>query len=138
MILQNAECLAGIGRYLGRRQLLAIECGQQVSRSATQLLYFMKKILESRPSNRPGDLSFSLEIPVADFNAVSRRRPRKGIVQVSYPIDEPWKLMKQVLIDTAKPMPGFKPQDIGAEFASPILSMLSLDISSWGNWKRWC
>lgn len=100
----------------------------QVSRAASQVLWFVQQTLSGMNGVKRGDVLFSIDVPQAQFDSGGRLGPRlngdvaqpvKGAVRITYRVDEPWKIAKQVLIDTAQPMPGFAPEAVGAGFVSP-------------------
>jgi Subtilase family len=100
----------------------------QVSRAAAQVIYFFRHALLATKNAKRDTAIFSLEIPRQRFNSVSRRgrrltgdvsHPSEGVVEVTYKPDDPWKVAKQILMDTAVPMPKFRPEDVGAGFVSP-------------------
>lgn len=100
----------------------------QVSRAAAQIIYFFRNaILSTKNATRDTPI-FSIEFPRDRFDSVSRRgqritgdvtHPSKDVVEVTYRADDPWKVVKQVLMDTAIPMPQYLPKDVGAGFVSP-------------------
>lgn len=100
----------------------------QVSRAAAQIVYFISQTIAKKASPAGGSPLFSLTIPIDRFDFVNRARPRltgeitkrtASDVEVTYHLVEPWRLVKQLLRDTAVPMPGFAPQDVGSGFVSP-------------------
>ena len=100
----------------------------QVSRAAAQVVYFFQRAILATRDAKPGDPIFTIQIPRQEFNVVSRHgrrltgdvsRSSKDNVEVTYRYDQPWKVVKQILIDTAIPMPEFSPAEVGAGFVAP-------------------
>jgi hypothetical protein len=98
----------------------------QVARSAAQILYFLRETIAS--SKEPGAPHlFAITIPRDRFSFTSRSGERLtgevltstgSEVEIRYGLDEPWKMVKQLLRDTAVPMPGLEPHEVGAGFVS--------------------
>lgn len=106
------------------------EAVPQVTKAAAQIIAFIREILRSKPGVKPGGKLFAIDVPADRFNATSRRGPRlTGDVQkeegdpsqfeITYRLVEPWKLVKQLLMDSAVPMPTFPPSVVGAGFVDP-------------------
>jgi hypothetical protein len=126
----NAEFIARVPA--DKRGIYTIMSGTsqaaaQVTRAVAQIVYFVSQVAAQKNTN-PGDLFFSLTIPEDRFAAGARRGPRltgdvgektSDGVEVRYRLVEPWKLVKQLLIDSAIPMPTFAPSEVGAGFVSP-------------------
>lgn len=100
----------------------------QVSRAATQIVHFVKSVSLAKPHVKSGERLFSLTIPEDRFHGAARNTRRltgdigpttaKG-TEVTYRLVTPWKMVKQLLIDTALPMPGFDPAAVGNGFVDP-------------------
>ncbi len=100
----------------------------QVSRAATQIVHFVKSVTAANAHVKAGERLFSLTIPENRFHGVERHAKRltgdigpataKG-TEVTYRLATPWKMVKQLLIDTTLPMPGFDPSAIGNGFVDP-------------------
>jgi subtilisin family serine protease len=115
-----------------RRHLFTIMSGTSqaaahVSRAAAQIAFFLASLVEQRQV-KVGDRMFSLEIPKDRYTAVNRAGSRLAgdivatsdlVVEVAYRRTDWWKLVKQLLVDTALPMPGYAPHQVGAGFVSP-------------------
>ena len=91
----------------------------RISRAAAQVIYFFRNAILTTKDAKRGSAIFSIDIPRQQFESVSRRgqrltgdvsHPSKGIVEVTYRADDPWKVAKQVLMDTALPMPNYRPR----------------------------
>lgn len=105
------------------------EATPQVTRAATQIVAFLRTLLASRKNPHAGDPLFSIEVPKDRFTCTSRRGPRltgdvestadPALVQITYRLVEPWKMVKQILMDSATPMPEFSPSAVGAGFVDP-------------------
>lgn len=98
-----------------------------VSRAVAQIIHFVRSLHESQKPQVQGQL-FALEIPRERFEYSSRRevrlagqimRDEKDVVEIEYGLVEPWRLVKQLLIDTAIPMKGYAPHEVGAGFVDP-------------------
>ena len=99
----------------------------QVSRAAAQIIYFVREAI--RTSNiKEGAPIFAITIPGDRFDYISRvgmrltgdvgARTADGI-EIVYRFVEPWRLVKQLIIDTAVPMPGYRAAEVGAGFVLP-------------------
>ncbi len=98
-----------------------------VSRASAQVLRYLKGfIAENNPG--PGELLFSLEADadrISDFDTQMPRLTGKAIptqhggMIYEYWLDEPWRLVKQILIDTAIPVTGARPWEGGAGLVDP-------------------
>lgn len=95
----------------------------EVSAAASQILHFVKSVAASRKDARFGTPLFSLMVPRARFTNADRMGPRlvgtviaetPEALEVSYALVEPWKMVKQLLIDSAIPMPSFEGRQVGA------------------------
>lgn len=93
-----------------------------VSGAAAQVLHFLKGMLAERAELATGAPLFSLTAPPDRITTYDERKPRltgratpqeDGSVVYEYAIDLPWKMVKQLLIDTALPVAG-APHEIGA------------------------
>ena len=93
-----------------------------VSGAAAQILFFLKNIIanHSNPGTEP---LFSLTAEperISDFDLQHIRLTGRAIPQpdgsviYEYPIDLPWKMVKQLLIDTAIPIESSTPYEVGA------------------------
>jgi hypothetical protein len=117
----------------GKRDLYSAQSGTsqaaaQVSRATAQITYFVRQAAIAVKDAGAGKPLFTLTIPKDRFDFTSRRGPRltgdvgattaEG-VEITYRLVEPWRLVKQLLMDTAIPMPGFAPNEVGAGFVSP-------------------
>ena len=100
----------------------------QVSRAATQIVYFLKSVMQAAPNVKAGDRLFSLVMPADNLQRAgsgTKRltgdvgQPTAQGIEVTYRMVTPWKLVKQLLIDTALPMPGFDPSAVGNGFVDP-------------------
>jgi subtilisin family serine protease len=106
----------------GTSQAAAIVTG-----SATQVFRFVYGVIESQ-DKQPGDKLFSLEGGPDRISDYDRLVPRltgtaepsaNGGMIYTYEFDHPWKVVKQILIDTAQPIEGAKPWQAGAGLVSP-------------------
>lgn len=100
----------------------------QVSRAAGQIVYFLRSVMQAAPHVKPGGRLFILTIPhdrsLHEMDSAERITGEVGAstdegVEVTYRMTTPWKLVKQLLIDTALPMPGFHPSEVGNGFVDP-------------------
>ncbi len=105
------------------------QAAAQVSRAASQIVHFITNLIEQNQASSNQRL-FSLSIPRERFESGARLGPRwtgdvvidsEDFVEVEYRLVEPWKLVKQLLVDTALPMPEYDPHQVGAGFVSPAL-----------------
>ena len=98
-----------------------------VSGAAAQVLRFVKGVIAEQ-GTQPGQPLFQLEagpdrINAYDASAIrltGTATPRgDGGVTYTYSLDAPWKLIKQILIDTAVPVEGAEPWEAGAGLVDP-------------------
>lgn len=98
-----------------------------VSSASAQVLRYLKGFI-SEHNRDPGDLLFSLEVEadrISDFDSQMPRLTGKAIptqhggMTYEYWLDEPWRLVKQILIDTAIPVTGARPWEAGAGLVDP-------------------
>lgn len=94
-----------------------------VSAAAAQILHFLKGLIADTSSSATGRPLFSLTASPERVGASVAARPRltgtamvqaDGSVIYEYPLDLPWKMVKQLLVDTALPLDGAKPYEVGA------------------------
>jgi hypothetical protein len=127
----NAQFIAAIPP--AERDVFTIESGTsqavpQVSRAASQIIHFLKGVYSSRTDIDATTPLFSLEIPLERFEklekssmrltgVVARKTP--SAVEINYHLVEPWRLVKQLLIDTSISMPAYQAHEVGAGFVSP-------------------
>ncbi len=92
------------------------------SAGAAQVLHFLTRIIEEHQP-APGKAFFSLTAAADRISEYDRQVPRltgravsqaDGSVVYEYSLDAPWKMVKQLLIDTAVPVPGAAPNEVGA------------------------
>lgn len=105
------------------------QAAPQVTKAAAHIITFVRKLMETQPGLKPGDKLFSIQVPADRFNSTSRRGPRlTGEVEantdstqfeITYCVDQPWKMVKQLLLDTAVPMADYPPSAVGAGFVDP-------------------
>ena len=98
-----------------------------VSRAASQIIYFMLELIERRDPLSEGNGLFELTVPRAriEFTEASGTRLTGKLVDsgeesvaIIYSWDQPWKLVKQLLKDTALPMREYASHQVGAGFVS--------------------
>ena len=103
------------------------QANAQVSRAAAHILAFLFEQIESRHL-KSGDPIISLTIPPDQFARVQAASPRlagdvtghsAAGIEIAYSLVEPWKLVRQLLIDTSIAIPGTSPAAAGAGFVSP-------------------
>lgn len=105
------------------------EATPQVSRAVALIVAFVQEVGSSKHNVSANQPLFTMEIPKDRFEFGSKRGPRltgdvkqlgaTGNVEVTYRLVEPWRLVKQLLIDSAIPMPGYDPNVVGAGFIDP-------------------
>jgi hypothetical protein len=114
------------------RALYTVESGTSqavphVSRAAAQIILFVRSLAEEKGS-QPRDKLFSLTMPETRWENIGRLQQRlagevvhraSGEVEVAYRLVEPWKLVKQLLIDTSRPVTGHALFEAGAGFVDP-------------------
>jgi hypothetical protein len=94
----------------------------EASRCVSLLLYFLRE--EVRIRSEAGalmvlELSFSGDRALGSDRLIGTVRKEQGRLVVSYPLDRPDpRLIKQILMDVALPMPGYGPHEVGAGFIS--------------------
>lgn len=102
------------------------QAAAQVSRGASQVMYFVRMLAEDREV-QPGGRAFALDVP-SDHPSVAPGASRltgeivrrtSDSVEVEYRLVEPWKLVKQLLMDTAIPMPAYGQHEVGHGFVYP-------------------
>ncbi len=117
-----------------QRGLYTIDTGTSfaapvVTGAASQIAHFVQGAIARAGAREPGARLFELTMTRAKWER-SLRRPRLtggmvdgrgGEVVVRYGIDTPWRLIKQLLIDTAIDMPGYAMHEVGAGFVSRSL-----------------
>lgn len=100
---------------------------QVVSGAAAQVLRYLNGFVEEH-GRGPGDPLFELEAGPDRIDAYDLSAPRltgtatprdNGGVTYAYTLDAPWKLIKQILIDTAIPVAGAEPWQAGAGLVDP-------------------
>lgn len=100
----------------------------KVSAAAAQVIHFLNGAIEQNGVADYGTPIFELTMERARWDRLAALAPRLSgqiiaadgqEVQVRYAIDAPWKLVKQLLIDTAIEMPGFHRHEVGAGFVDP-------------------
>lgn len=98
-----------------------------VSGATAQVLRFVKGMAADQ-GTQPGQPLFQLEAGPDRINAYDRAVPRltgtatpreDGGFTYTYSLDAPWKLIKQILIDTAIPIEGAEPWQAGAGLVDP-------------------
>jgi Subtilase family len=105
------------------------EATPQVSRAAALIVSFVQEVAATKQDIKPHQPLFTIQIPQDRFKFGSKRGPRltgdvkqlpdgEG-VEVSYRLVEPWRLVKQLLMDSAVPMPNYGPNVVGAGFVDP-------------------
>lgn len=103
------------------------QAAAQVSRAAAQIAFFIEQQVK-RDKRRYGDYLFQIPIPHEHFEFAKRLGERitgtvvtqnDAVVEISYRVVKPWRLVKQLLMDTAFSMPGLGPDEVGAGFVSP-------------------
>lgn len=100
----------------------------QVSNAAAQVAHFLTHLIsETQPSE--GAQMFSIPVGPERINAYDEAAKRltgsakplaDGGVEYTYTFDLPWKMIKQILIDTAIPVPDAPPWAGGAGIVDPI------------------
>ncbi|VWD34740.1 hypothetical protein BLA39750_04919 [Burkholderia lata] len=99
----------------------------QVTRAVSQVAYFIQQAILAHPSAQLGQPLFSITIPQDRLAATGHKlrltgdlgaKTADGVV-ITYRWVEPWRLIKQILIDTAIPMKDNSPGEVGAGFVSP-------------------
>ncbi len=92
------------------------------SKAAGQIVFFLSNLIAQNPpqGNKP---IFTLTAPPERITLFDELKPRltgtatqqsDGSTVYSYNVDLPWKMVKQLLIDTAIPVPGALPYEAGA------------------------
>lgn len=126
----NAEFLAQVPSEQRDQYTLmsgSSQAAAQVSRAAAQIAYFVERQLEQHKQHG-GDYLFQMSIPRERFEFAARAGERltgtvvaqdDRVVELAYRLVAPWRLVKQLLIDSALPMPGHHPHEVGAGFVSP-------------------
>ena len=98
-----------------------------VSGAAAQVLRFVRGVIAEQ-GTQPGQPLFELQAGPGRMGAQAASGPRltgtatpreDGGVTFSYTLDVPWKLIKQILIDTAIPVAGVEPWEAGAGLVDP-------------------
>lgn len=98
-----------------------------VSNASAQIVRFLKGAMQEKGTRSGQDL-FTIDIEadrITDFDRIVPRltgtaTPRAdGGLTYTYQVDLPWKMVKQILIDTALPVPGAKPWEVGAGLVDP-------------------
>ena len=117
-----------------QRHLYTVDSGTsfaapRVTRSAAQILHFLNGIIAEQGGPRANMKLFALDLPRQNYERsllVGGGRltgdvldTGKDFVEVTYRLDKPWKLVKQLLIDTAILIDGASVRDAGAGFVSP-------------------
>jgi hypothetical protein len=105
------------------------EATPQVAKAAAQIVAFVRYVAEQKGSVKSGDPLFVLDVPPDRFDAAIRRGPRltgdvahkpgSSDIEITYRLVEPWRLVKQMLIDTTVPMPDYPASVVGAGFVDP-------------------
>lgn len=105
------------------------EAAPQVSRAAALVVAYVEYVLKLKGSVKSGDPIFTIEVPRDRFDAGKRRGPRltgdvvqirgSSDVEITYRLVEPWRLVKQILLDSTVPMPNYPPSVVGAGFIDP-------------------
>jgi subtilisin family serine protease len=101
----------------------------QVSRASAQIIAFVRNAAQQKGKVQVGDKLFSITVPQDRLAATSKRGPRltgelrpvtgSTDTEITYRLVEPWRLVKQLLMDSAVPMPGFAPSVVGTGFVDP-------------------
>ena len=98
-----------------------------VSGAAAQVLRYLKGFIAEH-HRKPGDKLFSLEAGperISDYQRTAARVTGTAVPSAGggmiyeYTLDAPWKLVKQILIDTAIPVKGAEPWQAGAGRVDP-------------------
>lgn len=98
-----------------------------VSGAAAQILRFLNGLIEEHEIT-PGVAMFELEAEADRINTYDMLAPRltgtatprpDDGVTYAYTLDAPWKLVSQLLIDTALPIDGAEPWEAGAGLVDP-------------------
>ncbi len=98
-----------------------------VTNASAQLLRYLNGFIKEHGS-KPGDQLFSLETGperISSYDTIAERLTGRakptdsGGMIYEYWLDAPWKLIKQILIDTASPIAGAEPWEAGAGLVDP-------------------
>lgn len=89
----------------------------QVSRASAQIIAYVRNAAQQKGQVQAGDKLFSITVPRDRLAATGKRGPRltgelhpiagSTDTEIIYRLVQPWRLVKQLLMDTAVPMPGF-------------------------------
>lgn len=99
----------------------------QVSNAAGQVAFFLTEIIKERDPEH-GDRLFSITVGperiTAHDIAIARLTGRAtstadGGMEYTYWMDQPWKMIKQILVDTALPVADARPWEAGAGLVDP-------------------
>lgn len=98
-----------------------------VSNAAAQIVRFLLGAMEESGAKAGQDL-FQITVTADRITAHDSAVPRltgratpgeDGAVIYTYTVDLPWKMVKQILMDTALPLPGTNPWEVGAGLVDP-------------------
>lgn len=98
-----------------------------VSGAAAQIVRFLLGAMQEHGAKAGQDL-FEITVDPDRITAFDDAVPRltgrasphdDGRVTYTYQVDLPWKMVKQILIDTALPVPGTEPWEVGAGLVDP-------------------
>jgi hypothetical protein len=105
------------------------EATPQVAKAAAQIVAFIKHVAQHKSGAEQGEPLFAIDVPKDRIDATNRRGPRltgdvaalpnSTDVEITYRLVEPWRLVKQLLLDSAVPMPDYPPSVVGAGFVEP-------------------
>jgi len=107
----------------GTSQSAAITSG-----AAAQILHFLQGMIASHDDPTEADPLFSLSTTPDRQTEYAKVKTRltgimtqedDGTITFVYKLDEPWKMIKQLLVDTAIPLPDAKPSEVGAGIVDP-------------------
>ncbi len=101
----------------------------QVSRAAVQIVTFVREAAARKTNVQADDRLFSITVPRERMESSAKAGPRltgelhpvpgSTDTEIVYRLVDPWRLVKQLLIDTAVPMPDLPPSAVGAGFVDP-------------------
>ncbi|MGC1496754.1 MAG: S8 family serine peptidase [Sulfitobacter sp.] len=99
----------------------------QVSNAAGQVAFFLTAMIKEGDPNE-GDRLFSISVGPERITAHDNSIPRltgratstaEGGMEYTYWMDQPWKMIKQILVDTALPVADAAPWEVGAGLVDP-------------------
>ena len=91
--------------------------------AAAQILHFLKKLVQTSAGTQTSQPLFSLTATpdrITDYDRAKQRltgtaiKEQNGSIVYEYVSDEPWKMVKQLLLDTAIPLPSEPAHVVGA------------------------